>query len=181
MSQNSLIVNRYAKAGFAICKNNNLGIDFIKNLQSFSNNIENSLNEISNPTISKECLKNITSDVAAKLKIEKNAQNFLITIAEARRLSILKKISAEIEKLIKKDNNILPVEIISAQKLSKKQMAEIKDILEKKYQNQKIEINELIQEDIMGGIIIKIESLMIDSSVKNQLSNIYNQCKLAIT
>ena len=66
----------------------------------------------------------------------------------------------------------METELISVITLNDKQLEEIKSTLQKKYPGKTIEINQTIDKDILGGVVIKIGSLVIDSSLKNQLAQI---------
>ena len=180
MPNATIIADKYAKAIFNIGKKINSGDLFVKDLGVFYNNISDSLEEISNPTISKAQVENIINDLAQKLKINSNITNFLIILAKERRLSLLGHILQKLEKLVKKDKNILQVELISAKQMKEEQLVQTRKLLETKYPKNTIEISEVVKSDILGGIIIKIGSFVIDNSVENQLANLHKECKLAI-
>lgn len=180
MSNNSVIVDKYAKAAFALAKKAKLTEVFVKDFSVFCQNISGFLKEITNPTIAKSEIENIIGDLSKKLNLNPLLQNFLITLAEARRLNLASKIQQKLENMVKKDNQVLQVELISAKQLKEEQLTQIQELLKTKYPQNKIEINEVIKKDILGGIIIKIGSFVIDSSVKNQLSTIYAEANSAI-
>jgi F-type H+-transporting ATPase subunit delta len=180
MSADSTIVNKYAKAAFAIAKKNKLEDIFVSDIDKICQTITPLIKELSNPAISKKKLQEVITESANKLNINAKVIDFLVNVTNSRRINILDKILAEIESLVKADKNIIQVEVTSSRKLTQNNIAEIKNLLEKKYNNSKVEISEEVKKEIIGGIIIKIGSLIIDSSIKNQLSSIYAECKSAI-
>ncbi len=180
MSADSTIVNKYAKAAFAIAKKNKLEDIFVSDIDKICQTITPLIKELSNPAISKKKLQEVITESANKLNINAKVIDFLVNVTNSRRINILDKILAEIEALVKADKNIIQVEVTSSRKLTQNNIAEIKNLLEKKYNNSKVEISEEVKKEIIGGIIIKIGSLIIDSSIKNQLSSIYAECKSAI-
>lgn len=180
MSNSSIIVDKYAKAAFGLAKKANITEIFVRDFATFCQNIENSIKEITNPTISKSQLELIVRDICKKLSLNSNLEDFLVKLAQSRRLGVAGKIQKKLDILVKKDNKILQVELILAQKSSIEQLEEFKNLLQKSYPQNKIEINEIINKEILGGSVIKIGSVIIDSSIKNQLSNIYAEAKSAI-
>ncbi len=176
MSNNSVVVDKYAKAAFEIAKKSNLEDIFLNDLSNFYQNISESLRELSNPAISKGELKNIIIDLTQKLKINDVLSSFLIVLAQSRRINLIEKIYEKLEALVKKDKNILQVELISASELKSDQLTQVKNLLKTKYPNNQIEIQESIKKDLLGGIVIRIGSFVIDTSVKSQLSEIYSDC-----
>lgn len=180
MSDTAIIIDKYAKAAFNIAKKAKLSKVFVKDIDVFYQNILPFLKELSNPTISKIQLENIVSDLVKKLKINSTVSHFLISLTRSRRLNLTKEIHNKLEDLVKKDNKILKVELISAQKLKKAELDETKKLLQKQHPKNEIEIHEIIKKDILGGVVIKIGSHVIDNSIKNQLSTIYADCRSAI-
>jgi len=80
-------------------------------------------------------------------------------------LSIEKKIVEEYEKYYRKQKNILRIKIRSGEKVSPETIS----TMMKNFSKQ-VEIEEEIDEDLIGGIVVEIESdLMIDGSVKKKL------------
>ena len=62
------------------------------------------------------------------------------------------------------------VEVITSEALTKK----AEDSLKKKIMKSldiKIKLKKIVNKDIIGGIIIKIKSMMIDNSIKSKLNN----------
>lgn len=180
MSSNSVVVDKYAKVAFGISKKFNLGEVFINDLEIFCKNISKFLPELTNPAISRIALENIIHDLTKKLKTNSHLVDFLIILAKSRRLNLIEKVYQKLEELVKKDQNILQVEIISAKKLKADQLAHTKKLLKEQYPNSEIEIQQTIKEDIIGGIVIKIGSFVIDTSIKSQLSSIYSDVKSII-
>ena len=180
MSDNSIIVDKYAKAAFNIAKKAKISDVFVKDFGIFCNATSPFLKELANPAISNFEIKNIIADISKKLKINDKLEAFIITLAQSRRIKLIVKIQEKLEHLVKADNNILEVELVSAVKLKADQINQTKDLLKKKYPKKNIEIQANIDKDILGGVIIKIGSFVIDNSIKNQLESIYNECRLAI-
>lgn len=174
MSAAGLITNQYAKAAFHAAKNAGLIEQFLKDLKLFSDNFSPSVAiELSNPTISKADLAGIISDIATKIGINSKVTEFLIIVAKARRLKYIKAIYQDFLKLSKLDKNILEVKLFTVNSLEAEQLEKVKDLLNKRYSGKNIEINQIIKPDILGGILIQIDSLVIDASLKNQLAAIY--------
>ena len=90
-------------------------------------------------------------------------------MAKARRISGIHLIENAFSKLVKKEKNILEVEVISAHNLSSENLQESSAVLQKKYSGQKIELIPVVKKDVLGGVIIRIGSMMVDASLKRQL------------
>ena len=71
---------------------------------------------------------------------------------------------------------ILDVEVVSANPLSDELKESLKNKLSKKL-DKTIILNEKIDKDIIGGIVLFINGKMIDLSVKNELNQIKRQLK----
>ena len=173
MASTSIIANKYARAAFNIAKKDGLIENFLSDLKLFTDNFkENFIKELSSPEISRSALGEVIAEVSKKLAISPKVTQFLITIAAARRIKLINEIYKNFSYLTKIDKNILETEVISVITLNDKQLEEIKSTLQKKYPGKIIEINQAVDKDILGGVIIKIGSLVIDSSLKNQLAQI---------
>ena len=77
----------------------------------------------------------------------------------------LKKYTKNLEKILDENDGITEVTVTTTEPLEKKFEDDIvKNIGEKL--KKKIRLNKLIDPDLIGGIIIKIDSVMIDNSIK---------------
>lgn len=110
------------------------------------------------------------TDKKTKQEVQHILDNFVQILQNNNHLRLEKKIVEEYYKYYKKKQNISSLVVTSQKKLSK-------DILHKiikKFQNQ-VEIQEKIDEDMIGGIQLEInEQIFIDGSIKTQLKNIRN-------
>lgn len=165
------ICSRYAKAIFSFCKNTsdleNYKSDFTRVISLKEENLHFS-NFLINPLISSQKKIDILEKISKKIKLNKIFSNFLKTLAKHNRLFAIDTIFDLFKSMIQDQNNETRVEVISIKPLSQ----EIKENLEQKFQKltkRKIKIFNNIDKNILGGIIIKIDSLMIDSSVKTKL------------
>lgn len=173
----SLIINNYANAALNVAKKSNLVDCFVIDLEKFLQNLPaGSVKELSNPALPKKALVKIIEEIANKLSINQLVISFLIVIAKSGRIKFLNSITQSLKSLVKIDKNILEIELISAFELNEELISKIKLILERKYRGKIIEFKNKIKPEILGGLVVKINSLVIDASLKNQLANIANDC-----
>ena len=85
---------------------------------------------------------------------------------------MLTKIFSEFNNLLDKKNGVVEVTITTTDSIEKTIKTKIESSLEKSL-NCKIKLKEIIDESIIGGVIIKVNSIMIDNSIKNKLQD-YN-------
>ena len=85
---------------------------------------------------------------------------------------LLKKIFIEFNNLLDKKNGVIEVTVTTTDLIEKAIQKKIQSSLEKTL-NCKIKLKEITDKSIIGGIILKINSIMIDNSIKNKLQD-YN-------
>jgi len=176
MASNYQIAKKYSSVAFDLAKKNDLIDQFLIDLNKFSSAFSNSISkELSNPSISKSNLSIIVDEFGQKLSLNAKVIDFLKIVAVSRRIVLVKEIEQNFIHLAKREKNIIEAEIISAVLLNEEILREIKLILQKKYLGFAIEIKQIIKKDILGGLIIKIGSNMIDASLRRQLLALKNE------
>ncbi len=171
MAINQLIAKKYALAAFNLAKKSNLIDQFLGDLKKFSEFFSSAtIKEISNPAISKINLAKIVVELGEKLAIHPQVMAFLEMVASAKRISEIKAIEQHFAKLVKIENKVVEAEVISAVQLNAEILQEVKSTLQKQYSGFSIEIKQTIKKDILGGLVIKVGSNMIDASLRRQLS-----------
>ena len=175
MSKKNLNYNelcrRYAKALMSL-SNSDLQVNkYLKYFESLIVAKENNkeFNDfLANPFITSKKKIKVIEKISLKLSFDRFFRNFLKVVASHGRLYILEGIFKVFKLMIQNKNNETNVEVITATKLQDKMKLKLTTKLEK-ITGKKIIINNLIEESIIGGIIVKINSLMIDSSLKTKL------------
>ena len=94
--------------------------------------------------------------------------NFLNVLSENKRLNIITMVSSQFEQKKQKAEQVSEVILSSAAALPEEDIEEIKQALSKKL-GKKIELNNSVDETLIGGAVIKIGDHMIDGSVRSQL------------
>lgn len=102
---------------------------------------------------------------------EQQIINFLQLLKRNRQFNISDKIISELDKIIKEKNNILEIEAITAEKIEAKELSKL---LEKKL-DKKIELKIKVDKEIIAGLILKINDLLIDGSMRTQLKLLNNK------
>ncbi|PPI88338.1 F0F1 ATP synthase subunit delta [Candidatus Pantoea edessiphila] len=104
-------------------------------------------------------------------KLNKPAKNLIKLMSENKRLHILPIVLNEFIKLRNSYEETKEVNIISAKQLNNKQLADIKNVLEK-YLLSKIILKHQIDRSLISGVIIYLDDLVINDSVSGRLSNL---------
>ena len=143
----------------------------MKSLNSLININSEFKETISNPTIAKEDKKNVISAIAEQNNFSQISKKFLGFVAIKNRLFFLEKIIESFLSLISKSKGELKVKLISSKKLSEEEQKKIKDELSKEFKST-LNIDYKYNPNLIGGLIIQVGSIMIDTSIKTKLQKL---------
>ncbi|HJD57991.1 MAG TPA: F0F1 ATP synthase subunit delta [Rickettsia endosymbiont of Ceroptres masudai] len=128
------------------------------------------------PIVNKDDKINVVNSLVKNTKFNKIVNNFLLLLVKNSRTAILSNIVDAYSTLLYESKNIKIVQVISANKLQPKEQEWIKSRIEKEL-NQKTEILFDIDSTIIGGIVIKYDSMLQDYSIKASVEKITKALK----
>ncbi len=173
----STSANRYSLALYELAVEANVLSQIEINVLSIINLIENSndfKNLIKDPTVSQKDLSNAIDKIFDYLKIENLLKNFTNFLVIKRRFFFVEQILSNFIEICSEKRGELKTEIKSAKNLSKDEINKIKDELSKHF-TLKIKLNYKYDKSLIGGLIVQVGSMMIDTSIKNKLQQIENK------
>ena len=174
----SKIAVRYSKALFDIAKEKNI-LPLVRNdatyiIQTISGNKE-LIDVLKNPVISSqkklELLKAIFESSIQKLTLD-----FINLLCENQRELFLERIFRHYIERYRKHEGITNIEITTAHHLEEKERTLILKRLHDLF-NHKIDVCELVDPELIGGIIINFDYKQLDVSVRTHLSDIKKELK----
>ena len=169
--------NRYSLALYELAEESNLLSKIETNSVSILNLIGTSVdfnNLIKDPTVSRNELINAINKIFDYLEIENLLKNFTNFLIIKRRFFFVEQILNNFIEICSQKRGELKTEIKSAKNLSKDEINKIKDELSKHFTS-KIKLNYKYDESLIGGLIVQVGSMMIDTSIKNKLQQIENK------
>jgi F-type H+-transporting ATPase subunit delta len=122
------------------------------------------------PGVSKDSKKAFV-DRVFKDQLSDISVNFLKILIDNNRHLSIRDIHLALVEFIDELNNRQRVQVVSSSSLNAEATRKIKDALEKKF-SKEIIIEEVVDETIIGGIVIKIGDLVIDGSLAKDLKSI---------
>ncbi len=129
-----------------------------------------------NPTIKRDQQAKALAGLAAHIKSSDLMGQFLGTLAAKRRLPALDLIIAAAEEQIAQHRGEVTAHVVSAQKLDKSQIDSIAANL-KKALGMTVKVHATENADIIGGLVIRVGSQLIDSSVRTKLERLTRALK----
>ena len=97
--------------------------------------------------------------------------NFLKIVWRNKDWKNLNKIIVNFEKVINDKNSLLKAEVVSAIKLSDQTLAKVQSWLES-CTHKTVTLSLAVQQDLLGGLVVKYDDVILDSSLKTQLKNL---------
>jgi F-type H+-transporting ATPase subunit delta len=168
------VSKRYAKAIFELASEDKKLDKISKDLMS----LDKAINEndrlsrlITSPTFSSNEQIQVMGSLLDKQEAAKIVKNFVNVLIDNGRINILQSIIQAFNLLIIKNSGEIIADVISAQDLSQEQLSAVKSSL-RKLTDKEIKLNTKLDPEIMGGMIVKIGSQMIDTSVSTKLNNL---------
>lgn len=164
----SYVAYQYAEALFSISKEQSVLNDINNEFHNFSIALDKEIIDfLVHPKISKNEKKNIV----AKSLDNKVFRNFINVLIDNSRIDLLDEIKKEFQNIINKQNNLLKVIAYSNKLLTDDQLRDLSKSLEKK-NNRKIELENIVDESIVGGMRIEYEDKVFDDTINNYLSSL---------
>ena len=169
------LAGRYISALFELCsEKNNLKkvVSDLENMQNLIDNNDDIKSLISSPTIGKSNQTKALVQILKKAKADNVTINFCGVVSRNGRTFLLEKIIKEFLLEVSRRRGEINVEVSSAYQLNEDEHNELKKIISKKIGEKKVSLITQIDESLIGGIVIKIGSKMIDNSIKTKLKNL---------
>jgi F-type H+-transporting ATPase subunit delta len=174
MSLDLKIVKNYSQAlltsAQVISKENKV----LEQMQFFANLMQESLivrTALCSPVVGKEVKVRLVELVADKYKFESMSKRFLYVLIKNARCSLFSEIVDTFAKLIASARGVKYAELLSAFKLSSKDVEVVRKFIEAEL-GQQVELAMSVDSALIGGVIIKYDSNIIDCSVQGALDRI---------
>jgi len=178
-SISSGIAARYATAIFEISKDDKSLAKLEGNIGDLAAALEDSAefrDLISSPVLARSEQKAAMSAIAKKMGLEPMLQNGLSLMAEKRRLFVLPQLIQKLREMIAEHKGEITAEVTSAKALTKAQSDKLAKTL-KASVGKDVKINATVDESLIGGLIVKVGSKMIDTSIRSRLNSLQNAMK----
>lgn len=177
--KNLSIARCYSKALMLIAKEDGRAEEYRKELAAVAGLMqrEPSLERVvSNPLYAAEGRRNVLEAVIEKAGLSEIMRSFLLLLFDKGRIGFLESINDAYQKLADELKGIARASLVSATELSSDAVEKIRASLSKMVG--KDIVLDLSQEaGLIGGVVTKIGDLVLDGSIKTQLSNMRQSLK----
>ena len=173
------IAARYATAVFDLAKETNS----VKAIEADVEALDSALAEsadfnalIQSPIYSRDEQGTAIAAIAAKMGLSETMINALALMASKRRLFVLPQLVATLRAAIAEDKGEVTADVISAKALTKAQADKLAKTL-KASVGKDVNIKATVDESLIGGLVVKVGSKMIDTSIRSRLNSLQNAMK----
>ncbi|MFB2530897.1 F0F1 ATP synthase subunit delta [Paracoccus sp. p3-h83] len=173
------IAGRYASAVFDLAKDGNAIPTLEQDVAALGAALKDSADLrdlIASPIYSRDQQAGAISALAKKMGLSTILANTLSLMAANRRLFTLPQLLARLADMIADHKGEVTAEVTAAQALSAAQEKALAETLAGKT-GKKVNLNIRVDEDLIGGMIVKLGSKMIDTSVRSKLASLQNAMK----
>ena len=131
---------------------------------------------VRSPLYSRQAQQDAITAIAGPMGLAPLTANTLALMASKRRLFVLPQLIRALRDLIADEKGEVTAEITAAAPLSKSQASRLAKTLEAKV-GRNVKINTTVDETLIGGLVVKVGSRMIDTSVAAKLANLQQAMK----
>lgn len=96
-------------------------------------------------------------------------RNFLLLLVDRKRIYLLDAICKQYLSLLRQLNQTVLAEVVSAVPLSEAQEQAVKEKVIAMTNAREVELQKTVDRDLIGGVIIKVGSQVVDASLRGQL------------
>ena len=173
------IASRYATAVFELAKESKK----LKALEGDVGALEAALADsadfralVNSPVYTRDEMEGAIAALAKTMKLSPVVGNTLALMAQNRRLFVLPQLVASLNAMLAEEKGEVTADVVSAKALTKAQSDKLAKTL-KAQVGKTVTINATVDEDLIGGLVVKVGSKMIDTSVRSKLNALQNSMK----
>ncbi len=130
----------------------------------------------SSPLVARSAAVKAVLAVADELGLDATTRSFLGVLAENNRLSALPQIVRAFRTLAARHRGEVAAEVTSAHPLTDDQVAELKQQLRQRV-GREVSVDLAVDPKLLGGLVVRIGSQMIDSSIRTRLNSLAHAMK----
>jgi ATP synthase, F1 delta subunit len=178
ISIGDLISERYGSALYDLASEKKCIDNILENFNVFEKVIKESSelrHILSSPLVNSVEKLNIILKIFSNSNLHNLTTTFLKVLSNNKRISNLLSIILQFKKINSEKRGDITADVTSANELSEEEKNNIKNQLMNSL-GQKLSLNFDVNKDIIGGLIVKVGSKMIDTSISNKI----NKLKIAM-
>ena len=178
-SISSGIAGRYASAIFELAREDgaldrlSADIDALEGALAISPDLRE---VIASPLHSRDEIAATMAALAKALELTATTGNALALMAQRRRLFVLPQMLRALRARIAEELGQITAEVTAAKALTKAQTEKLAKVLSKRT-GKDVQINAAVDESLIGGLVVKVGSKMIDTSIRSRLAALQNAMK----
>lgn len=168
------IVAPYAQALFSLGESQGLADRFGEDAVFLLELLESSdelTQLLASPVASLEAKKNILRQLVAAT-VHSYTLNFVMLLVDRGRISLLADICQQYQALLRQKNQTVLAEVTAAVPLSENQQNEIRQKVLSMTGARQVELSMKLDPDLIGGVVVKVGSQILDASLRGQLRRI---------
>lgn len=168
------IAEPYAQALMSVAKSNNLTDQIGEDTQSLlalTKESEDLRTMLDSPVIEASKKKAVLRQVVGD-QIHPFTLNILLLLVDRGRIMLLPEVCKQYQELLRQLKQAVLAEVTSAIELNHEQKEAIKQKVMAVTQAQQVELETSVDPDLLGGVVIKVGSQVIDASLRGQLRRI---------
>ena len=163
----SYVAFQYAEALFSLAFEENK-VDVLMShykalIEAYDEDISKFLNH---PKVSKKDKK----DVVATVITDSLLKHFVFVLIDNTRIEFLEDCFNELKVIVDNQNKVMNVTVYSQKLLSEQELQDLKASLKKKH-NRNIEMTNVVDNTIIGGIRLEYEGMVLDDTINHYLSS----------
>ncbi|MDG1153263.1 MAG: ATP synthase F1 subunit delta [Alphaproteobacteria bacterium] len=173
------VSKRYATALFKLSVDNkslDKVVKCVSSLQKVLNSSDKLSSVIKSPALKIDEAEAILNEILKKLKSSDELKGLIKTLCQNRRQFALSNVLEQFMELVDEHNGIVNAEVISANKLSSKQTKQVEKAVAEVVGGD-IRVSYIVKPAIIGGLIVKIGSKMLDSCTQTKLDKLKQEMK----
>ena len=173
------IATRYATAVFELAKEGGALTALEADIAALSEALSVSPElraAITSPVVSREDQGNVIKAVGAKVGISDLMANTLALMSAKRRLFVLPQLLVKLADLIAEEKGEVTAEVTAARALTAAQSKKLAETLKARV-GKTVKLKTTVDETLIGGLVVKLGSTMIDTSIKAKLAALQNAMK----
>jgi F-type H+-transporting ATPase subunit delta len=175
-------VEPYAEALMDVAKSQNLVEELGANVQWLLSALDVSpelKTFLASPLVKLETKKDLIRKAIAD-QVNPTMLSFLLILVDRKRVVFLESICLRFQAMLRELNRVALAEVTTAVELSESQSENLKQKVKSLTNSQSVELSVKVNPDLIGGVIVKVGSQIIDASIRGQLRRLSNSLSAGI-